>query len=51
MIRRFIFLGICLVIVGLFAVGCEQTRANLQELGDYGRGMILDGSDIHSHAR
>ncbi len=49
--RKLILLVACLALVGLLSSGCEQTRHNVSELGDYMRGIFLDGSDIHSHAR
>jgi hypothetical protein len=50
--RRLILLAICFVFVALFAAGCgDHTAANITELTDYGRGIFLDGSDVHSFAR
>jgi hypothetical protein len=51
MIRKLVVLVAGVLLVGLLATGCEQTRQNISELGDYFRGIALDGTDIHSFAR
>jgi len=50
--KKLILLAVLIVFAGLFMAGCgDQTPGNVQELTDYGRGMFLDGSDVHSFAR
>jgi hypothetical protein len=50
--KKLILLVACILFAGIIMTGCgEQTAANITELTDYGRGMFLDGSDVHSFAR
>lgn len=50
--KKLFLLIACIMFAGLLMSGCgDQTAGNITELTDYGRGMFLDGSDVHSFAR
>lgn len=50
--KKLFLLIACIMLAGFLMSGCgEQTAGNITELTDYGRGMVLDGSDVHSFAR